>query len=518
MYNPEKLNCFVGLFEHQPSKNIIINEMASVTVNNCSICDEKLNKSTHKPISCKGCDEGVIACKTCVKKYMLTSITLLPQCMNCRMEWSDEFISQTMDRTFITGDYKNHLREVVLEREMSKMPATMAVAEQQKKIDIIALKRTEWLTKRELLRIKLNEVDKEINKCTSDIQRVSLNHPIQKAEKKEYDVKCPNPTECRGIMSRNKCGLCNLKTCGECLDITGFTKEEQETHVCKPENIESAKLIKKEAKPCPKCGIPICKIDGCDQMWCPQPNCDTAFSWRTGEIDYGRRHNPHYYQRQRELAEKNGQGAPPREPGDILCGGLCGHYELRQIYSRLTSFTTKEEAKTLRETLDGLHRKVNHFTEVSLPQARYLARNSANLQTHRVDYLLNKITKEKLNDLAMRALTVHNKNIKLVDLYELICVSGRELFSHLLSCGKSGDELVAEIKVKIEEFSELRRYCNIEFAKISITYGVTVPYIKKNFDEKSKKYKKSDAENNYEIVNNPPKITTTSDAVSSSIV
>ena len=370
----------------------------------------------------------------------------------------------------------------------------------------ITSKRNEWFTKRELLKIQLNEVDKQINKCTDDIHRVSVTTVSQKAEKKEYDVKCPNPTECRGIMSRNKCGLCNLKTCGQCLEITGFTKDEQDAHVCKPENIESAKLIKKEAKPCPKCGIPICKIDGCDQMWCPQTGCDTAFSWRTGEIDHGRRHNPHYYQRQRELAEKNGQGAPAREPGDILCGGLCGMYELRQMYSRLYSCTKKEETPKIRENLETVHRKINHYTEVSLPQARQLARSSANLENHRIDYLLDKITKEKLNDLAMRALTVHNKNIKLVDLYELICVSGREIFSHLISCGKSGDEFVAEIKMKFEEFSDLRRYCNIEFAKISITYGVTVPYINIKFDEKSKKYKKSDAENNYEIVNNPPKI------------
>lgn len=45
-----------------------------------------------------------------------------------------------------------------------------------------------------------------------------------------------------------------------------------------------------------------------------------------------------------------------------------------------------------------------------------------------------------------------------------------------------------------------------EFAKISITYGVMVPYISMKFEEKSKKYKKSDGENNYEIVNNPAKI------------
>jgi hypothetical protein len=508
MDNPEKLKSFFGSFEYQPTTNLIINEMASATpiISNCSICDEKLNKSTHKPIVCKGCDEGIIACKSCVKRYMLTSITLLPQCMNCRTEWSDEFIAQAMDRTFITGEYKNHLREVVFEREMSKMPATMAAAEKQKKIDIIMNKRDEWKQKYEELIVQMRLISDEINKCTSDIHRISLASVGQKAEKKEYDVKCPNPTECRGIMSRNKCGLCNLKTCGQCLEITGFTQAEQDVHVCKPENIESAKLIKKEAKPCPKCGIPICKIDGCDQMWCPQTGCDTAFSWRTGEIDYGRRHNPHYYQRQREMAEKNGQGAPAREPGDILCGGLCGMYELRQMYTRLINCSKAEEAKTIRETMADLHRKINHFTEISLPQARQLARSSANLQSHRVDYLLDKINKEKLNDLAMRALTVHNKNIKLVDLYELICVSGRELFSHLLSCGKAGDEFAFEFNIKIHEFSELRRYCNIEFAKISMTYGVTVPYINNNFDESSKKYKKSDADNNYEFVNNPPKI------------
>ena len=181
-------------------------------------------------------------------------------------------------------------------------------------------------------------------------------------------------------------------------------------------------------------------------------------------------------------------------------------YEMRQMYTRLINCSNAEEAKTIRETMADLHRKISHFTEVSLPQARQLARSSANLETHRIGYLLDNISKEKLNDLAMRALTVHNKNIKLVDLYELICVSGRELFSHLFSCGKAGDEFAAEFTIKNQEFSELRRYCNIEFAKISITYAVTVPYINRKYDEKSKKYKKSDAENNYELVNNPPKI------------
>jgi hypothetical protein len=188
---------------------------------------------------------------------------------------------------------------------------------------------------------------------------------------------------------------------------------------------------------------------------------------------------------------------------------MCGYYELRQFYNKKIITSTvysSEELERLRLALDNVHRKITHFTEISLPQARQFARTSANLENHRVDYLLEKISKEKLNDLAMRALTIHNKNIKIVDLYELLCVFGREFFAHLLSCGKSGDELITEIKMKYQEFNDLRMFCNIEFAKISITYGVTVPYINKKYEEKSKKYKKADAENNYEIINNPPKI------------
>ena len=61
-----------------------------------------------------------------------------------------------------------------------------------------------------------------------------------------------------------------------------------------------AELIKKSTKNCPKCAVPIYKISGCDQMYCTE--CHIAFSWRTGEIDNGTIHNPHYFQYQREIA------------------------------------------------------------------------------------------------------------------------------------------------------------------------------------------------------------------------
>ena len=53
-------------------------------------------------------------------------------------------------------------------------------------------------------------------------------------------------------------------------------------------------------------------------MWCTQ--CHVAFDWRTGAIETGRIHNPHYF----EFKKRS------REHGDIPCGGRPTHSELRR--------------------------------------------------------------------------------------------------------------------------------------------------------------------------------------------
>lgn len=51
-------------------------------------------------------------------------------------------------------------------------------------------------------------------------------------------------------------------------------------HVCKKEDIETAKLLKENTKPCPSCNMGVYKIEGCSQMFCT--SCKTAFGWTTG--------------------------------------------------------------------------------------------------------------------------------------------------------------------------------------------------------------------------------------------
>ena len=49
-------------------------------------------------------------------------------------------------------------------------------------------------------------------------------------------------------------------------------------------------------------------------MWCIK--CHQAFSWKTGAIDNGPVHNPHYYQWMKE------GGGIQHQPGAEICGGL----------------------------------------------------------------------------------------------------------------------------------------------------------------------------------------------------
>jgi len=131
-------------------------------------------------------------------------------------------------------------------------------------------------------------------------------------EKRKFVRACPY-LNCKGFLSTAwKCGMCDNWTCPECHEGRGTDKTA--AHVCNPDNVATAKLLAADSRNCPKCAAIIFKIDGCDQMYCTQ--CHTAFSWRTGIIETGRVHNPHYYEYQRA------RGTLGREPGDVPCGGF----------------------------------------------------------------------------------------------------------------------------------------------------------------------------------------------------
>ena len=129
--------------------------------------------------------------------------------------------------------------------------------------------------------------------------------PPATTEKKTFIKPCPS-NDCKGFLSTAwKCGLCELWTCPDCHEVKGESRDSD--HTCDPDKVATATLLAKEAKGCPKCGVQICKIEGCDQMWCT--HCNTGFNWRTGTVAKGPVHNPHYF----EWLRSHGQNPTPNQ-------------------------------------------------------------------------------------------------------------------------------------------------------------------------------------------------------------
>ena len=329
----------------------------------CCVCDEEF--ALRRTITCPKCD--TIACKACMKQFIETNGTDAC-CLNdgCDATWTRRFLTDNFGTSYVNGKYKKMIDLNRVDRVVATNARFMEDAQRYKVLKQIEAKKqeAEFKTKRlqtetyqlsqeyEELKDKLTfstptELANKINAArekylevrnakwrTEDAHRKyraqyfiakqefeqGKNASSGGAEKTIYQKSCPKP-ECKGFLSQKGiCGMCKINVCSKCNVTKGITEEEIAAHECKKEDIESVEAIRKETKPCPRCGTRIHKLSGCDQMWCPY--CQdkygegTTFSWRTGKIERGRIHNPHYidYMRNRK--------ANLREVGDVHCGGL----------------------------------------------------------------------------------------------------------------------------------------------------------------------------------------------------
>ena len=457
------------------------NELAT-NAYECAICAEKYNNSTLKPVPCEYGDCNFVACKACVRTYLLNT-TNDPHCMDCKKGWTEQFIVSHLNRSFIISDYKQHRRTLLLDREISKLPETMHVAERHKRVDQqkqIIHEINEQLKEN---RRVYNELFAQSQLAYSQLNVIKTGKETVDSERKKFIMPCPN-NDCRGYLSTQyKCELCTLYTCVHCHDIIGYKKDDP--HTCIEANIQSAELIKKETKPCPTCGIRISKISGCDQMWCTE--CHKAFSWSTGLVDNGVIHNPHFYQYQREQA---GGDAPPRNPGDIVCGGLCHYADLNSCILAKIQYGARlpDTDYDLREHVGNIHRFINHILNVDLNATRTRVRVLSDFEEVRCNYILQRISKEDMAKTIYRNDALRKKLTEMLHLYELISVVGVEMFAKLIASKLRGSEFTSFLIQHINEYNTLRIYCNKQFKTISITYNQTVPFMNKNWTVSKKKY------------------------------
>lgn len=258
----------------------------------CAVCCDSFNGSTRKQVVCKVC--AYAACMACSTKYLLET-TQNPHCMNCRTGWTREFLFDNFTNKFVNKDYKNHREVVLFERERSLMPSTQPYVEILKKVDNLQKEKDELQEKIQtyqkhksdaydsmLVSQQYNDIDEIMNfrrqlgvynyktvKCEEEMKALDYHKNLllnrsntANAERRAFVRACP-ADDCRGFLSTQwKCGLCDARVCKECHEIKQIGDTETE-HTCKPESIETAKLLAKDTKACPKCAALIFKIEGC---------------------------------------------------------------------------------------------------------------------------------------------------------------------------------------------------------------------------------------------------------------
>ena len=420
--------------------------------NECQICTEKYTPKLRKKITCS-C--GFSVCKQCVQTYIV-STNKSPHCMECKKEWDRRFISDNLNKTFLKGDLRTHENSIVIEVEKSKLPETMQYVEAY----LIEQEHQKQLKELEIERKKkIAEVNKEYEDKIAKLPKVKA---VENKERKQFLMKCPNEVngeQCRGFLSSQyKCEICKIKVCPHCFELKGHDDVE---HQCKPENVASAEAIKKETKSCPKCATRIFKISGCDQMWCTQ--CQIAFSWKTGKIETGNIHNPHYYNWKRT----NNQQV--RNPGDIVCGGI---YAIGAILRRLktkeiTNFSGPNgyNSQKVVAMISRIHRGIGDMQWTLRNQRRILQANLDN-RNLRIKYLAKEISEVQFCKTISKK---HNEKekIKLVldilEVYNTVCT---ENINSIMD-----DNSLKNVINVIDTIIRLREYVNEEFIKANKSYS-----------------------------------------------
>ena len=468
-----------------------INEKEETT--ECEICDEKYNKSTRKKVECRECSTEV--CKTCTRTYLLGSIKDA-HCMTCQGLWDRGFLVDTLNNSFVTKTYTEHRKHVLLQRETARFPETMPLVEELKKDQVIRNKANKLKEERKKLHTLENrkfslslknedtsDYDTQIQMQETVVERLALSlerlsKELQKddvlvTKKKDRKVKfihaCP-AEGCKGFLSTAwKCGLCDQWTCPTCFELKGEKKDDEENpHVCKKENIASAELIKKDTKKCPQCAVPIFKISGCDQIFCVE--CHIAFSWRTGEIETGIIHNPHFFQWQRTLdqgdinAQHNMDNLANRNPCDPCNeNNIPGWYVFRQNLKN--SLDNQLIIQADYDWAEGLYRQVGHLEHITQPIRNELRRIQDNEQL-RANYLIDEITEQQLQDSLVSKEKKAQKQIACLQLYDLMLIVFRESLNKIY-----GDRLVSDSRTQV---LNLVKYTNKELARISYVYSLGV--------------------------------------------
>lgn len=374
----------------------------------CNVCVLSFNKVKRTKVTCPRC--GFEACRECVSRYILDQGI---KCMSCGGAWGTVFLVESFPKSWINNEYEIYLTNRTVDRLKAMVPEMvndlaqlhselirMRESEVSAYIEYLAMGFMEegnWQTRASLhacLMDKMYHILVSWNRKHYSEFRIQatdfirdhhhLFNPnrMQEVEEVSESHSCPR-SDCVGSLVSWRCNLCETRVCHRCHDVRG------DKHECDPDQLETVKLIRKETKPCPKCKVSISKVSGCDQMWCTR--CSTAFSWKTGKVENGPIHNPHYFEQMFANAERRQRELNPCELIDADHVSETTHPTEHKVLVgiRHTADVIQSNARMVRA--DHRFILMNHIIR-PMDDNEWFARVKCNEKRNRVFSQINEIT------------------------------------------------------------------------------------------------------------------------------
>ncbi len=425
----------------------------------CRICCFPFTKVKHQKIICPEC--GFDCCLECVKKYMLESSEETLRCMNCKKIWDIKTMSQNFPIGFMRKywlpksfdlylihtkfllqsetqeivEYYRKVTEKILQIEEHKFLISKQHLESHWK-NMVSLSKKERLHLQQSHQEEILKLNRSIQRCKNEIKNLENGKLIENIGFKEFIHACP-AAQCKGYLSSDfKCLVCDMYTCPECFEYIGekVSNEQEKNHVCDENILQNTQAIRRDAKPCPSCGVFIIRKSGCGTMFCT--HCHVGFNWNNLHIIKKQRiENPHYY----EYVEQHRSGALlKKENGnnDMLLfffnspealSRLIHTFSRNKMIKEIQSNKWRRAIPTLEDYID----RMVSFHDRSMRFIRERSRDQTKARKLRFQYIVNQVYEIDWNRKLFVFYKETYRNIELTKLFQSQYGKANEILFHL---------------------------------------------------------------------------------------
>jgi hypothetical protein len=197
-------------------------------------------------------------------------------------------------------------------------------------------------------------------------------------------------------------------------------------------------------------------------------HCKTPFSWRTGAIETGVVHNPHFYEYQRNV-ERNGGAAGAENQALTMCNmnGIPGWWQFRSQFRNIRN-------RRIREELTKIYRATAHNSRVCVGNYNTTINRLINTKNIRIKYILNEITKKEMSNTLYKNDKMRNRTTQMLHVMEVAVAVGRDIIIGIVNHPNITEDMVLG---EIEKYKNVCLYCNEQYEILGNTHKIMMPYL-----------------------------------------